>query len=313
MRVAFDAICLADGPVTGVGRAFLNGLWPYAAHWPGDVLVLVPPGADREELPAVELVAAPRGAVRRQLRLPALLRELHADLLHSPVAAVPLRAPCPTIATVHDLPWLHAGSGERATAWRRFATARALGAATAIIAPSRFTLAAAARLLGGEEKLHLVPHTVPPPAPAPPTERTGPFLVLGDDRPRKNRQRVRQAHALARQRQPALPGLRFVGPPDDYVSETAKGVLLRTCRAVVACSLYEGFGLPVLEALAHGAPVICSDLPPHREIAGDQAAYVDPRDVAGIAARLLDVPPPGRLPAPGTPMHEAWRRLHEGL
>ncbi|MFO1077697.1 MAG: glycosyltransferase [Planctomycetota bacterium] len=318
MIVAFDAICLADGPATGVARAFLTGLAAYAEAYPQDVLVLAPAAADRSALAGLRIVDAPRGALRRQFALPGLLRTHAVTVLHSPVAAVPLRAPCPTIATVHDLPWLQPESGERATRRQRFATTRALRAATAVIAPSRYTLAAAARLLGGADKLHHVPHATPPVPPSPPLPRDGPLLVLGDDRPRKNHDRVRAAHALARQRDPSLPDLRFVGPHADYVDEDEKRRLLRTCRAVVACSLYEGYGLPVLEALAHGAPLVCSDLPPHREIAGAAALFVDPTDVAAIADALLaaarlDAPPaPPRLPTPRD-VADAWRRLHDAL
>lgn len=310
MRVAFDAVCLADGPVTGVARAFLNGLEAYAAAHARDMVVLLPDGASRDGLPDAEIVRAPRGAWRRQRQLPQLLRELRADVLHSSVAAVPLRAPCPTIATVHDLPWLHRESGERSTWWRRFATTHSLHRATAVIAPSRFTLAAAARLLGGEARLQLVPHTTRAPASiGDPAARSGPFLVLGDDRPRKNRLRVRAAHQLARAGDPALPRLQFVGPADTYIDETEKNLLLRSCRAVVSCSLYEGFGMPVLEALVHGAPLICSDIPPHREIAGDAARYADPTSTEAIAAALAD-PPPAAAPRPPFAIAPAWRELH---
>lgn len=320
MIVAFDAICLGDGPPTGVARAFLTGLHAYAERWAADMLVLVPDGATRDELPAARCAAAPRGRLRRQRELPRLLRAHAVDVLHSSVAAVPMRAPCPTIATVHDLPWLQPESGERTGFWRRFATTRALRAATAILAPSRYTLAAAARLLGGDSpRLRVVPHATPPPPPRPPAPRNGPFLVLGDDRPRKNRDRVRAAHALARLQDPALPDLRFVGPPVDYVSEAVKHDLLRTCRAVVACSLYEGFGLPVLEALVHRAPLVCSDLPPHREIAGDHALYVPATDTAAIARALHAIArvPTGAATAPNLPTPRdvalAWRTLHAEL
>jgi len=314
MRVAFDAICLGDGPITGVGRSFLNGLAEYAAEWPDDMVVLAPDGGDRSELPDIECVRAPRGALRRQRGLPSLLRDLRADLLHSSVAAVPLRAPCPTVATVHDLPWLHPESGERSTWWRRFATRRALRSASVVIAPSQFTLEAAAQLVGCRDKLRRIPHTTTPRQPPDTAARTGPFLVLGDDRARKNRARVRAGHRLAQQRDPSLPTLRFIGPPDDFVSETEKARLLCSCRAVVACSLYEGFGMPVLEALAHGAPLICSDLPPHREITdaiSDSAArYVDPTSIDAIADALAKPIAASPIPPPTT-IAPAWRLIHQ--
>lgn len=293
LTVAFDGICLGDGPITGVGRALLTGLAAYAAY--GDVrcLLLVPDGVATPTLPGVTNVAAPRGALRRQFTLPRLLRALHADLLHSSVAAVPLRAPCPTIATVHDLPWLHPELGEATALRRRLATARSLRAAAAILAPSTLTAEDVRRLLGERAAtVRVVPHGVAraaEPTPAATAARAGPLLALGDDRPRKNRDRLRAAHALARAQRPALPPLRFVGPPDDYVDEATKRDLLRSCRALVHVAHFEGFGLPVLEGLAHGAPVLCSDLPPHREIAGDAARFVAAADTAAIAAGLLAI------------------------
>jgi len=292
VRVAFDGACLGDLPVTGVGRAFLNALAAYVPLADVAPLLLLPPGVRDPGLTGVTPVAAPRGALRRQLQLPRLLRSLAVDVLHSPVAAVPLRARCATVATVHDLPWLCPESSEPSSRWRRFATTRSLRAASAVIAPSHFTLAAARRLLaGGRALLRCVPNGVVLPSAAPPDPelRSGDLLVLGDDRPRKNRQRVQEAHTRARARCPELPPLCFCGPPDAYVDEAEKLQLLRDCRAVVQCALFEGFGMPVLEALAHGAPVVCSDIAPHREIAGDAALRVDPRDVEAIAAAMIRI------------------------
>jgi glycosyltransferase involved in cell wall biosynthesis len=62
--------------------------------------------------------------------------------------------------------------------------------------------------------------------------------------------------------------------------------LYRACRAFAYVSLAEGFGLPVLEALACGAPVVTSDIPVIREVAGEAALYCDPYDVAAIAEAL---------------------------
>ncbi|MBL9076825.1 MAG: glycosyltransferase [Planctomycetes bacterium] len=324
MKVAFDGACLAAGPPTGVSRAFLHGLAAYAATFGGDVVLLLPDGAQAEPPAGVTVVAAPRGALRRQRELPRLLRALGAAVLHSPVAAVPLRAPCPTIATVHDLPWRCPTAGERTPLRQRLATTLALRAAAAVLAPSAFTLAAA-RGLAPPARLHLVPHGLPPLPAAPAVPRDGPLLVLGDDRPRKNRDAVRRAHAAALAHGAPLPPLQFVGPPDAFVGEAEKLALLRHCTAVVQCSRFEGFGLPVLEALQAAAPVVCSDLPPFREIAGDAAVYVDPRDDASIAAglrRLGEVQLRLRLAAAG-PARAAqfpiaatvqrWRALHEEL
>ena len=283
--IAFDGVCLGDGLTTGVGRAFLDGLRAFAASGDEECVLLAPACATFEDLPGVRRVTAPRGRLRRQRQLPGLLRALGADLLHSSVAAVPLRAPCPTIATVHDLPWLHPELGERTSWWRRFATARALRSAARVLAPSTMTMRDARRLLGRDgDRVALVPHGAPEATATSEDQRDGPLLVLGDDRPRKSRARVAAAHA--RLDPSDRPLLRFVGPPDDYVDEAEKRALLQRCRAVVHASRFEGFGLPVLEALAHGAPLVCSDIEPLREIAGDVPRYVDPDDTASIEAGL---------------------------
>ena len=294
MLIAFDGAGLGGGPVTGVGRAFLTGLQAYAELGTADCVLLLPDGVDAPTLRAVRIEPAPRGALARQRELPRRLRALRADLLHGSVASVPLRAPCPTIATVHDLPWLHPELGERTSWWRTFATVRALRSARAIVAPSTQTAQDTQQLLGAKAPpIHVIPHATPLPAVEAPLERRGPLLVLGDDRPRKNRQRLQAAHALARTRAPELPPLAFTGPSvgerGSYVDEGHKHELLRSCRALVHVSRFEGFGLPVLEGLAHGAPVLCSSLPPHQEIAGDAALYVAADDTEAIAAGLLRI------------------------
>lgn len=326
MTVVFDGAALGDGPPTGVARAFLTGLAAYAAAGHRAVLLL-PRGAEAPDLPELEVVEAPRGALARQLVLPRLLRRLGAHVLHSSVAAVPLRAPCPTLATAHDLPWLHPELGEPTSRWRRWATRAALRAAARVLAPSSLTAADARQCLPppAHHKVVVVPHaTLRLPAPPDPSARTGPFLVLGDDRPRKNRAAVRAAHAQLRARWPEAPRLQCVGPPDQFVTELAKSALLANCCAVVHCARFEGFGLPVLEALAHGAPLLCSDLPPHREIAADHALYVPADSTAAIAAGLLRIATDGelrtRLAAQGFARAAAfaperlaarWRQLHD--
>jgi len=326
--VAFDGACFGDGPLTGVGRAFVHGLRAYVEVAPHECVLLVPDGAHVAELAHVKTVTTPRGRWRRQRALPAVLRGLRAELLHSSVASVPLRAPCPTVATAHDLPWLHPEAEEPTGWWRRFATTRALRRAACVVAPSRMTYEDVRAVRGATGMVERVPHGVPTP-PTPPADeaqRRGPLLVLGDDRPRKNRDLVRTAYERFRSGRADAPPLRFVGPPDDYVSEAEKGRLLRTCRAVVHASRFEGFGLPVLEALAHGAPVVCSDLRPLRELAGDVPRFVDPRDPASIAAGLAAITDDraerarqvSRGPAQAAAMipsavADAWLRLHQGL
>ncbi|MCS0498281.1 glycosyltransferase family 4 protein [Protaetiibacter mangrovi] len=76
----------------------------------------------------------------------------------------------------------------------------------------------------------------------------------------------------------------------DGVTDAEYGELLDGALALVTMSLDEGFGLPLVEAMVRGTPIVVSDIPIFREIGGDAAVYADPQDVTGVAAaiRALD-------------------------
>ena len=105
--VVFDGGILGAGPITGVGRAFLHALRAYVARGGARPVLLIPPGVAVPDIPDLEVLPtrAVAGAVARRVALPLLLRRLRARVFHAPIAALPSFAPCPTIATVHDLPW----------------------------------------------------------------------------------------------------------------------------------------------------------------------------------------------------------------
>lgn len=107
---------------------------------------------------------------------------------------------------------------------------------------------------------------------------------------------------------PAMAALRAEAGPEvvfaGYVAPAELRALLRGCRAVVVPSLYEGFGMPVLEGMAYGKPVLCSDVTSLPEVAGDAALYFDPTDPRQIAAAI------GRLEDEPTLVAELVRRGH---
>ena len=112
--------------------------------------------------------------------------------------------------------------------------------------------------------------------------RSGPSLVVAGDcsgrSGRKLRVRVRRSASLKER-------VTFAG----RVSEEEKAALLAGAEVFVQPSLYEGFGMTLLEAMAAATPVACSSLPAHWEAAGTAAIYFDPRDPADMAAALVRI------------------------
>jgi len=74
-----------------------------------------------------------------------------------------------------------------------------------------------------------------------------------------------------------------------YIGSADLPMLIRGAAIFLFPTLYEGFGLPILEAMACGTPVITSDMEPHREVAGGGAALVDPQQVPALAAKILEI------------------------
>lgn len=329
--IAFDGGVLAAGPITGVGRSFLHALTAYARADSARVILLLPEVAEDPAIAGVETMRtrAVAGPVARRVLLPRLLRRIGADVLHTPVAAIPLGAPCPVVATLHDLPWRantplrEAGTRLRA----RLAARVALDLADVVVVPSSATRAdAIAWRREPRAEVTVVPHGVPLPRVEEGVPRDGPFLVVSDDRPRKNLARLHRAHDRAARMRPDLPPIERIGPDCRFVPEDEKHHLLRRARALLFVSLHEGFGLPVIEAFGHGTPVLCSDRKSLPEVAGDAALIVDPEDEYALAEAIVriheDEPLRERLARTGraraaefTPDRTAahWNRIHARL
>jgi glycosyltransferase involved in cell wall biosynthesis len=85
----------------------------------------------------------------------------------------------------------------------------------------------------------------------------------------------------------------------------------RHCRALLAPSLAEGFNLPIVEALSRGATVLASDLPVHREVGGNFAAYFPPTSAERLADLVERLRSPGGLPGVADPAQLRWPDWHE--
>ncbi len=249
----------------------------------------------------------------------------HADVIHAPtpVAIPPVRDTQRLVVTVHDLAF-RLYPQAYPPAWRllhRLGFRRAARSAAAIIAVSHHTAMDVARLARVDSaRIHVIPHGGSMPVgsddPGPTLERlrvpTPYLLFVGTLEPRKNLVRLIRAyrrlagsvpHALVLagplgwrsqpiHRELALPGAGNIIVAG-RVSTEDLDALYRGADAFVYPSLYEGFGLPVLDAMTRGVPVITSNTSSLPELAGDAAVLVPPtstRALSGAIESLLTSP-----------------------
>jgi len=221
--------------------------------------------------------------VRMALTLPRLLRRLRPELAHFQ-HALPLGYGGAAVVTVHDLSFESdaAGMGPVDRLVFRTVVPRAVRRADHVLAVSERTRDDLVSRYGvPPAKVTVTPHGVDPVF-APGDGRDGYLLFVGAIHRRKD-----PLAALAAARAAGLP-LVVAGPETDrelaarlraggadlrgYVEKVELAELYRRAAAVILPSRFEGFGLPVLEAMASGTPVVISDDPALREVAGDAAA-----------------------------------------
>ena len=216
------------------------------------------------------------------------------DILHCTTFRAPLRPRAPLVVTVHDLALLrHPDAFPR---WHRATGTRALRAgvavADAVVCVSEFTRDELVELLRlPAERLVIVPNGVDPVfTPAGERAEGDYVLAVGTLEPRKNLEGAVEAARLAGVELRVAGAVGWGGVAvDGWVGEPSDGelaMLMRGARCLVYPSLYEGFGLPVLEAMACGTPVVTSRGGATEEVAGGAAVLVDPRDPAAIAAGI---------------------------
>jgi glycosyltransferase involved in cell wall biosynthesis len=285
-----------------------------------------------ELLPAVTVPVNARNRMQwvlgEQTLLPPLAMRAGVDLVHSLASTAPLWGRFRRVVTVHDLiyarfPEAHAGIRDKGM---RVLVPQAARRSNRVIADSRSTRDDLVRMLGIPAKgIDVVPlglGSIRRAAPIEERETRARFelgerrvvLSLSAKRPHKNL--LALIGALAQIPAAERPVLVLAGYPTAHEAELraraqSEGLaadvrfpewlsaeqlegLWAIARAFVFPSLYEGFGLPVLEAMARGIPVACSNVSSLPEVAGDAALLFDPHDepaIAGALRRLLDDEP----------------------
>ena len=295
-----------------------------------------------------------RSAISRLAwELPRRLRHDEADVAHFQYIG-PVSSPCPLVIAVHDVSFCLARDilGRRTT-WRmRLTTKRALRAASIVLTPSEWSARMVARFFPEtRSRIRVVPLGVSadfsPTANAADSEIRAElglpeeyFLYVGRRQLRKNISGLAESYARAIEQAPELPSLVLVGPSGekdqtwrsrfeesrfqdrvvllDDVADAALPAVYRGARLFLFPCRYEGFGLPVLEAMACGVPAIVADEGGLPELVGAAGTRLDPTDPEAWAHALVTL---GR---DASPMRESvacgleiargysWRATAEG-
>jgi glycosyltransferase involved in cell wall biosynthesis len=329
LRVGIDARELQGRP-TGTGRYLRNLLRHWAQGQDDLIAYFDGPPPDDPVLAAGRVEARPvgdgssRGWRWQELLLPAAAQRDSLDVFFSPAYTCPLRLRVPRVTAVHDLSFFARPDefswreGVRRRLWVR----ASLRVSSRVLACSAFTRSEIATRFPevAQRVVHVAlgPDDDLPPAPARALARErlsarGPLLlsvgtlfhrrcvpellralrtlshawpeirldVVGENRSHPRRDFAALAEDLGIDAR-----VRFAG----FVSDAALADCYAAADVAVALSEYEGFGLPALEALARGVPLVAAARPSLDEVAGDAALLVDPRDpgaIAGAVSRLL--------------------------
>jgi len=284
--------------------------------------------AEVESIPNLSLVHVRTNMITRRwwgIGLPGYIRRAGLDLFHGTNYEVPLLNRKRTVVTVHDLSvFLHADKHETRIARRarRRLPVMLRSAGMVITATQAIKREIASRFKTNAQRIAVTPYAprqifqpLPVDECARARQRLGVdenfILDVGTIEPRKNLVTLVRAFAQILQQTSFRPQLviaggegwmmdefhELIGKADlgnrihftGYVDDEDLVALYSSCRVFVYPSVYEGFGLPPMEAMACGAPVIAGDIPVLRETLADSALLVEPLDANGLANAIVSV------------------------
>lgn len=292
----YERFNAADLEVVGLASTELAAA---GAPWfPGEIIASSVSGADRRSW-----------AVGEVLTVGAAAKRIGADLIHSPANFGPWWGEVPVVLTLHDLqPFRLPELSSRAGRVIRALVRRSAAHATRILTDSQGSRDDIAHFLHPRATVEVIPLAGDARATAgpAPSREPGLLLALGNRLAHKNFGALVEAIALipeavrprlviagGNESDPLRPLVTRLGLGNwvdllGWLSADEIDGLYARATAVVIPTLFEGFGLPVLEGMSRGCPVICSELPVLREVGGDAAAYFDPHDIRSIADVIVE-------------------------
>lgn len=250
------------------------------------------------------------------------------DFVYSPGHYTPQFSPVPSIPTIHDLGYLSTPDQFNQKDYYQLVnwTKHSLTRAAHIVAVSEFSKNEIVRIYHSDpQSISVVPNGVDPPPPSTPIEInstlkkfsiTSPyFLTVGTLKPNKNLPRLLEAFSLFSHTPHNSKFLLVIAGKKgwlfddifktvtrlgltskviftDFITESEKWHLYYGAAASVIYSTYEGFGIPVIESLACGTPVVASSIPALQEVLLDCALFADPQVASSLASALTQIQSP---------------------
>jgi glycosyltransferase involved in cell wall biosynthesis len=327
MKIAFDLRRINNPGIGRYMKCLAEAITAQALEQ--EYLLILPPGGETlVKAPNAEKICPELKyySVREQIELPRILRRHQVDLLHSPHFLLPLLRPCPAVATIHDVIYLACPQDLQSRAGRlyyRFMMNACSRLAARIITDSEYSRGEIVRhLRANPEKIEVIYpgvdtgfRRVTDPARLDAVRSKYGLdrdfiLCVGIYKPRKNHAGLLRAFQQVLQNG-GKAQLVIAGPMAEgeamlrrlaielgiaehvvftgFVDEPDLCALYSQAQVCVCPSLYEGFGFTVLEAMACGAPVVCSSATSLPEVAGQAALYFDPHNLEEIASQLQRV------------------------
>lgn len=207
-----------------------------------------------------------------------------------------------TIQTVHDLGILDNRTGLRRSVLSRLFFRAPARRARRTVAISEATRESLIRITGGSlDRIVVIPNPVPPGYTERPKQMAEvPRVLQIGTAPHKNLERTAEAlrgldvhfrviGKLSEAQRSLLDGLELDLSSIDYVDDRSMLEEYIAADIVVFCSLFEGFGMPIIEAQAIGRPVVTSDRSPMKEVAGSGASLVDPENISSIRQSVVEL------------------------